>query len=160
MSVPRTDARRSQRYEEDPATLPATRPTTRPGGGRSRAERPGLRDDRGQVAVEFVGMVPVILATVILLWQAALVGYTFSLAGNAADEAVRAYTVAEPESANADCERAGTEDLPGAWTAEIHCEDDGVDLVRAEVNLDVPVLFPGLNIPVTVPGRASAVRES
>ncbi|MCL7376031.1 TadE family protein [Streptomyces sp. 35G-GA-8] len=119
-----------------------------------------IEDDRGQVAIEFVGMVPVILATVILLWQAALVGYTFSLAGNAADEAVRAGTVAEYETRNEACERAGTEHLPGAWNAEIRCQNDGQDLVKAEVDLEMPVLFPGLNIPITVPGHASAVRES
>ncbi|WSB38589.1 hypothetical protein OG949_13110 [Streptomyces scopuliridis] len=105
-------------------------------------------------------MAPVILATVILLWQAALVGYTFSLAGNAADEAVRAGTVAETETRNAACERAGAEDLPKAWSATISCTHDGGDLVKAEVDLEVPVLFPGFNIPVTVPGRASAIRES
>ncbi|MFE4534166.1 hypothetical protein ACFRKB_03720 [Streptomyces scopuliridis] len=105
-------------------------------------------------------MAPVILATVILLWQAALVGYTFSLAGNAADEAARAGTVAETETRNAACERAGAEDLPEAWSATIRCTDDGEDLVKAEVDLEVPVLFPGFNIPVTVPGRASAIRES
>ncbi|PVE12036.1 hypothetical protein Y717_06390 [Streptomyces scopuliridis RB72] len=105
-------------------------------------------------------MAPVILATVILLWQAALVGYTFSLAGNAADEAVRAGTVAETETRNAACERAGAEDLPAAWSAKISCTGDGGDLVKAEVKLEVPVLFPGFNIPVTVPGRASAIRES
>ncbi|MFE2495912.1 TadE/TadG family type IV pilus assembly protein [Streptomyces scopuliridis] len=172
MSVPGTDA---GRYGE--------RPATRPGGGRSRAERSRrewlrgdrprgerlrgersrrawLRDDRGQLAVEFVGITPVILATVVLLWQAALVGYTFSLAGNAADEAVRAGTVAETESRQAACERAGAEDLPAAWSADISCTGDGGDLVKAEVNLEVPVLFPGFNIPVTVPGRASAIRES
>ncbi|MEV8390665.1 MULTISPECIES: TadE/TadG family type IV pilus assembly protein [unclassified Streptomyces] len=122
--------------------------------------RTDIRDDRGQVAIEFVGMVPVILATVILLWQAALVGYTFSLAGNAADEAVRAGTVAEYETRNEACERAGTEDLPEAWNAEIDCRDEGEEMVRAEVKLEVPVLFPGFNIPITVPGKASAVRES
>ncbi|MER8072855.1 hypothetical protein ABTZ59_31715 [Streptomyces sp. NPDC094034] len=106
-------------------------------------------------------MVPIILGTVILLWQAALVGYTFSLAGNAADEAVRAYTVtAGTESGHEACEQAGAEHLPGAWNADIRCQGDGEDLVKAEVDLEVPVLFPGFNIPITVPGHASAVRES
>ncbi|MFJ9027797.1 TadE/TadG family type IV pilus assembly protein [Streptomyces sp. NPDC102274] len=161
MSVPSTDVRR---YEEVRAT--------RPGDSHSRAERrlpedrprgAWRRDDRGQLAVEFVGMVPIILATVILLWQAALVGYTFSLAGNAADEAVRAGTVAETESRTDACKRVGAEDLPKAWSANarIDCQyDPEADLVKAQVDLEVPVLFPGFNIPVTVPGRASAIRES
>lgn len=34
------------------------------------------RGDRGQVAVEFLGMTPLILLTLIVLWQCVLVGYT------------------------------------------------------------------------------------
>lgn len=122
------------------------------------------RDDRGQAAVEFTGLIPLILATAILLWQAGMVGYTFSLAGNAADEAVRAGTVAEyPRSRTDACQEAGEKNLPDAWSAEIHCEEaDNGDLVTAKVDLDIPFLFPGsINIPFTsVPGRSAAVRES
>ncbi|MER7398011.1 TadE/TadG family type IV pilus assembly protein, partial [Streptomyces sp. NPDC000151] len=49
-----------------------------------------MRQDRGQVAVEFLGMLPLILVTLVLLWQCALVGFTYTLAGNAADQAARA----------------------------------------------------------------------
>ncbi|MFE3248995.1 TadE family protein [Streptomyces sp. NPDC059209] len=117
-------------------------------------------DDRGQAAVEFTGLMPLILATAVLLWQAALVGYTFSLAGNAADEAVRAGTVAIPGTRDAACEEAGEKDLPGAWESTIDCWTEG-DLVKAEVDLKVPVLFAGsVNFPFTVPGRSAAVKES
>ncbi|MET4926559.1 pilus assembly protein [Streptomyces sp. PSRA5] len=133
-----------------------------------RADRRGgpraalrARGDRGQAAIEFTGLMPVLLATVVLLWQAAMVGYTFSLAGNAADEAVRAGTVAQPGARTQACEEAGQEHLPDAWSAEINCEPDG-DLVKARVDLDIPFLFPGsVNIPFTsVPGRSAAVKES
>ena len=63
--------------------------TTGSGGAPLRARL----DDRGQVTVEFTGMVPLILVTLALLWQVVLVGYTFTLAGDAADEA-RAATAA------------------------------------------------------------------
>lgn len=117
-------------------------------------------DDRGQAAVEFTGLMPVILATAVLLWQAALVGYTFSLAGNAADEAVRAGTVAIPGTRDAACEEAGEKDLPDAWESTIDCWTEG-DLVKAQVDLKVPVLFAGsVNFPFTVPGRSAAVKES
>lgn len=39
-------------------------------------------------------MFPLLLVTMTILWQAALYGYTYSLAGNAADEAARAATAA------------------------------------------------------------------
>lgn len=136
------------------------------GGGRGgvpgrvrRALR--ARDDRGQAAVEFTGLIPLILVTAILLWQAALVGYTFALAGNAADEAVRAGTVAEyPQTRTAACKEAGEKNLPDAWDSQIVCNEEG-DLVEAQVDLDVPLLFPGsVSFGLTVPGRSAAVRES
>lgn len=112
-------------------------------------------DDRGQVAVEFLGMVPLILLTLVLLWQCVLVGYTFTLAGNAADEAARAAAVGD------DCGEAGRRHLDGAWAdgAAVTCDEEG-DMVRARVGLRVPVLFPGaIAFPFTVPGEAGAVRE-
>lgn len=132
------------------------------GGGRGGVRRAlRARDDRGQAAVEFTGLIPLILITAILLWQAALVGYTFALAGNAADEAVRAGTVAEsPQTRTDACREAGEQNLPDAWSADINCAEEG-DLVKARVDLDVPLLFPGsVNFGLTVPGRSAAVRES
>lgn len=113
------------------------------------------RDDEGQVAIEFLGMVPLILLTLVLLWQCVLVGYTFSLAGNAADEAVRAYAVGD------DCHEAGTRNLDGAWAsgAKVTCTPEG-GMAHATVTLRVPVLFPGaISFPFDVEADAGAVRE-
>ncbi|MFD0317013.1 TadE/TadG family type IV pilus assembly protein [Streptomyces flavalbus] len=115
--------------------------------------------DRGQVAIEFLGMTPLILLTLVLLWQFVLVGYTFTLAGNAADEAVRAGTAAEDRQGA--CQRAGMADLPGAWEggASVSCGESG-GMVTAEVRLRVPVLFPGaIGFPFEVTGHAGAVVE-
>ncbi|MYZ37067.1 pilus assembly protein [Streptomyces sp. SID4917] len=117
--------------------------------------------DRGQAAIEFTGMVPIILATVVLLWEAALVGYTFSLAGNAADEAVRAATVAVPGTRVAACTEAAEEDLPGAWNlADVSCQAENDGLVKVDLTVELPLFFPGVNIPIEVPAHASAVKES
>jgi hypothetical protein len=127
-------------------------------GLRALYRDPRLRGDRGQSVIEFTGMVPIILVTMVLLWQAALVGYTFVLAGNAADKAVSAGTATEGDR-DAACERAGQEDLPGSWSYQISCGQDG-DLVKARADLEVPLLFPGaFNLPITVPGRAAAATE-
>ncbi|WP_031083454.1 TadE family protein [Streptomyces sp. NRRL WC-3549] len=152
------------------------RPGTRPATGRGSAERDGthgaapswlaerrpvggLRDDRGQTAIEFTGTLPLILITLALLWQAAVIGYTFTLAGNAADKAVSAATRTDG-SRQAACERAGREDLPGAWAADFSCGQEG-DMVKARVDVKVPLLFPcAVNLPFTVPGRAGAATES
>ncbi|MEV7421040.1 MULTISPECIES: TadE family protein [unclassified Streptomyces] len=127
---------------------------------RGRSVR-GALGDRGQAAVEFVGVMPVILATAVLLWEAALVGYTFSLAGNAADQAVRAGAVADG-SRTAACREAAEEHLPGAWNVrDVSCvTSSSGEEVKAELKVELPLLFPGVNIPIGVPAHASAVRES
>ncbi|QZZ29912.1 MULTISPECIES: TadE/TadG family type IV pilus assembly protein [unclassified Streptomyces] len=130
------------------------------GRGFAAAPPRRLTGDRGQVAVEFTGMLPVILVTLIAIWQCVLVGYTFTLAGNAADAAVRAGAVADPGARVGACEQAGTEDLPGAWQggAEVDCGGSG--FVTATVRLQVPILFPGvLSVPFQVEGHAGAVEE-
>ncbi|MET7454699.1 TadE family protein [Streptomyces sp. NPDC005574] len=116
--------------------------------------------DRGQVTVEFLGMTPLILLTLVLMWQFVLLGYTFTLAGNAADEAVRAGTAAKPGARQAACVQAGTDKLPGAWSGTVTCGGGG-GYVTADVTLKVPVLFPGsIGFPFEVKGHAGAVEEA
>ncbi|MGZ0201397.1 pilus assembly protein [Streptomyces sp. RM1] len=117
--------------------------------------------DEGQVSIEFLGMTPLILLTLVLMWQAVLVGYIFTLAGNAADEAVRAGTAAAPGGAReAACSAAGRKDLSAAWRANAAVRCGGSGYVTADVSLKVPVLFPGLaSSPFTVHGHAGAVEE-
>jgi hypothetical protein len=118
--------------------------------------------DRGQVTIEFLGMTPLIILTLVLMWQFALVGYTFSLAGNAADEAVRAGTATAPGGARtAACQQAGLDKLDGAWKGDATVSCGGTGFVTADVTLKVPVLFPGsIGFPFTVHGHAGAVEEA
>lgn len=130
------------------ATLPAAR------GKKSR--RGG---ERGQVTLETLGMTPIILVTLILVWQAVLAGYTFTLAGNAADEAARAAAVSE--AAQDAGSAAATSDLPGAWrdNADVTVTRGGGQ-IDATVTLKVPVLFPGaIDFPFHVTGHARTVDE-
>ena len=120
--------------------------------------RPG--GDRGQVSVELLGMTPLIVLTLVLMWQCVLVGYTFTLAGNAADEAVRAGTATAPGGRQAACEAAGLKNLSSAWRGDATVSCGGSGYVTADVSLKVPVLFPGVvSFPVTVHGHAGAVEE-
>ncbi|MFE1013486.1 pilus assembly protein [Streptomyces sp. NPDC058794] len=117
--------------------------------------------DSGQVTVEFLGMLPTIIVTLVVLWQLVLVGYTFTLAGNAADEAVRAATAAERGARQGACEEAGRDKLPGAWegSAGVDCGTAG-GFVTADVEIRVPILFPGTaSFPFDVRGHAGAVEE-
>lgn len=109
--------------------------------------------------VEFAGLFPLILLLVAAIWQAILVGHTFSLAGNAADEGARAGAVASAGTAEAACAAAATAHLPDGWSATVACPLVG-EVRQATVALDVPVLFPGaLSLPLTVTGTAGAVEE-
>ncbi|MFD7240458.1 pilus assembly protein [Streptomyces massasporeus] len=123
---------------------------------------PALRD-RGQVTIEFLGMTPTIIVTLIALWQVVLVGYTFTLAGNAADEAVRQATAAEPGARQGACEAAGLKHVSEAWRAgaSVTCGGSGSGYITADVRMEVPILFPGtLSFPFPVRGHAGAVEEA
>ena len=110
------------------------------------------------MTIEFTSMAPIILVTIVLLWQAALTGYAFVLAGNVADKAARAGATADT-GLDAACGRAGRENLPGGWNAQISCYPDG-DMVKADVTVDVPLLFPGgVNFP-GIRSKAAAAKES
>ncbi|MFE9336215.1 CpaE family protein [Streptomyces sp. NPDC007063] len=118
--------------------------------------------DRGSLTVEFAGMAPVVLLTLVLLWQCVLIGYTFSLAGNSADEAARAATAAaaygDPRSA---CEAAARAHLPAKWRTDAAVSCTRGDTVwKADVDLRTPLLFPGgAGLPFTVSGAAGAAEE-
>ncbi|OEV05331.1 hypothetical protein AN219_36385 [Streptomyces nanshensis] len=118
--------------------------------------------ERGAVTLEFAGMAPVVLAVLAVLWQCVLVGYTFSLAGNAADEAARAATAAASTGdAEGACESAATKHLPDEWrdNSAVSCNLDG-HLWKADVDLSAPVLFPGAGkLPFSVTGTAGAAEE-
>ncbi|MEU9949136.1 TadE family protein [Streptomyces sp. NBC_01336] len=118
--------------------------------------------DRGQTAIEFVGVTPLIILMLIALWQCALFGYTFILAGNAADVAARAGNGSQ-WNPNGACEQAGREDLPSAWQGEAFFQCPSAyepGLYKVKVDLTVPVLVPGvLDWGPTVSGEAASAKE-
>ncbi len=117
--------------------------------------RRGVRDrDRGQVAIEFAGTVPLILLLVAAVWECVLIGYAFSLAGNAADEAARAGAVHGPQA----CRAAAGEHVGAAWKLEVVCEERG-DIFWSKVTLAIPVFYPGLNFG-EIDGTGGAAMES
>ncbi|MFI9648655.1 CpaE family protein [Streptomyces sp. NPDC052040] len=139
------------------------------GGGRRRrapSERGTLvpwrkGGDRGAVTLEFAAMFPLVLVVMALLWECVLYGYTYSLAGNAADEAARAATAAyavQGDVAGA-CRQAGAAHLPSAWSgADIACGQDG-PVMKATVRARVPLFFPGVDPGWQVEGTAGAALE-
>ncbi|WP_393078843.1 CpaE family protein [Streptomyces sp. LN704] len=139
------------------------------GGGRRRKASPdrgasALRrrgGDRGAVTLEFAGMFPILLVVMTILWQCVLYGYSYSLAGNAADEAARAATAAYAVDGDVGgaCRTAGSRHLPGSWSdADIGCAPAG-SVMRATVDVDVPLFFPGFDAGWHVRGTAGAALE-
>ncbi|MER5947183.1 AAA family ATPase [Streptomyces sp. NPDC001904] len=127
------------------------------GGRRTRR-----RGDKGAVTLEFAAMFPLVLVVMGLLWQCVLYGYTYSLAGNAADEAARAATSVQAGGGDyaAACNAAGHKNLPSAWqSADIGCGSDGT-VMKATVKVDVPLFFPGVNPGWSVTGTAGAAAET
>ncbi|MFD7746420.1 TadE family protein [Streptomyces sp. NPDC059698] len=138
--------------------------TTRTARGGIRGRATALRDrrgrDRGQTAVEFLGMTPFIILIMLVLWECALIGYTFSLAGNAADVGARKGSGAEFGSWAA-CQEGAKKDLPDAWAenADVSCRPGG-SLYEATVKLKVPVLVPGLfDLDAEIEGEAGSPME-
>lgn len=124
-------------------------------------DRGGRDRDRGQTAVEFLGMTPFIILIMLVLWECALIGYTFSLAGNAADVGARKGSGAEV-APRAACEAGAMKDLPDAWaeSAVVTCRD-GSSLYEATVKLKVPVLVPGLfDLDTEIEGTAGSPMEA
>ncbi|AJC56254.1 TadE/TadG family type IV pilus assembly protein [Streptomyces sp. 769] len=123
---------------------------------------PGSRHrDRGQISVEFLGLLPLILVVLVLLWQFALVGYTYALAAHAADRGARAATALDGGGAGA-CRTAAAHQLPRAWRggSRTSCTTQP-GLWKATVQIEVPVLFPGAGaFPWTVTGTAGAAKEA
>ncbi|WP_405469928.1 TadE family protein [Streptomyces anulatus] len=139
--------------------------TTRTARSGIRGRIAALRDrrdrDRGQTAVEFLGMTPFIILIMLVLWECALIGYTFSLAGNAADVGARKGSGAE-YGAGAACRAGAMKDLPDAWTegVVVKCRG-GSRLYEATVELKVPVLVPGLfDLDTKIKGTAGSPREN
>ncbi|MER5692237.1 AAA family ATPase [Streptomyces mirabilis] len=139
------------------------------GGGRRRktsSDRGALAlrrkgGDRGAVTLEFAGMFPILLVVMTILWQCVLYGYSYSLAGNAADEAARAATAAYAVNGDVPgaCQTAGSKHLPGAWNgAKISCGAAG-SVMKATVKVDVPLFFPGFDAGFKVKGNAGAALE-
>lgn len=106
------------------------------------------------MAVEFVGMVPLILLLVAAVWECVLIGYAFSLAGNAADEAARVGAV----HGDGACDAAARRHIAGAWHMSVQCGEAG-DVYKATVKLNLPVLFPGLDIGTPITGEGGSAKE-
>ena len=75
--------------------------------GRRPAPR-GRRDERGQASIEFVGLLPLVLAVLVGAMQVMILAYTAHAASEAARDGARAYSLDQAPEA------AARNSLPGA----------------------------------------------
>ncbi|GAB6899783.1 AAA family ATPase [Kineosporia succinea] len=75
--------------------------------------RAARRRDAGQVAIEFMGLLPLLGIVLACLVQGVLIGYGHVLAGQAAAAAAR--VAVSPDRSDGDIEARARQELPGAW---------------------------------------------
>lgn len=113
---------------------------------RSRFCLRGRSTETGQASVELLGVLPLVMAVALAVFQLLAVGYSSVLAGNAAEAGALAL------AAGGDARAGVREALPG-WSrarAEIHVSGGKVD-----VRLRPPALLRALGERLTVTGVAA-----
>jgi pilus assembly protein CpaE len=132
----------------------ATSGDTSTRSGRSRL----VGADRGSIALENVGMFPVVLLISLIVWQLCLTGMTFVWSGLASDAAARKYSM----TTNVDEVRAAAARSLPAWV------ESGMSVKyppspladTVEVSLAIPMIVPGwVRLPVKISTTHSVVRE-
>ncbi|MGW1374879.1 TadE family protein [Streptomyces sp. NPDC002446] len=135
MSAVRTPARRPR----TPAFLRV------PARLRTPARLRGPGRDRGQVSIEFLGFLPILLLVALAVIQLGLAAYTVQQAGTGARAAARTASMdrAEQES---DPQTAGRAAMSG-WVADDATISVGGagDAVRATATVRIPSLIPGVD---------------
>lgn len=91
-----------------------------------------FKEERGAETIEFLGTLPLVMLTIALIWQFALLGYTAVITAGTAREAARAAAV------GASCHTAAANASEG-WndgTRRVECSCGG-DMCTATVSLQV-----------------------
>lgn len=114
------------------------------GGRNTDSRRPcPRRTDRGQVAIEYLGFLPLLLLVALLAIQAGLAAYTTAQAGTAARAAAR---TASKDFPTGDAHTAAR-DAMSDWLAEDGFKYDkreGSGDVTVTIKIEVPNVVPGM----------------
>ncbi|CAI9415506.1 AAA family ATPase [Nocardioides sp. T2.26MG-1] len=124
-----------------PAAVPTVAPVKRRGGRRAKVEA-------GQITVETVALVPVVVLICLMVWQVALTALAFVWNGHAANAATRAQSIGE------DPLEAARDAIPDSMRDSVHVTVLSDGSVR--VSTDIPVMCPGC---AALPGDISQTND-
>lgn len=121
--------------------------------------RPFSRAEAGQAAVEFLGLVPVIVIMVALAVQLSLTGLTAIFAGMAASEGARELAVDRPL---AEAQQRAADRLPDRWGQTVRLQQagfgpNGQRSVQAAVRM--PIIVPFVRAEIDVRASSGYVHE-
>ncbi|ROQ66417.1 TadE-like protein [Streptomyces sp. 840.1] len=102
------------------------------------------RRERGQVAIEYLGFIPLLLLVGLCAIQLGIAAYTVNQAGTAARVAARTAGQDEPEAGSP--EQAGSNAISG-WLADglSWSSSGGGNDVTYTADVDIPSVIPGLS---------------
>ena len=134
-----------------------------PEGGEGRGLLARLGGERGQASAEFMGLLPILIVFVLGLWQLGLIGYTYVLAGHAAQEGARMLAVNPTDGKPGDeaykkIRKRAMGEVPGAWRGGAEVDVPG-ERSTVAVKLKVPAVLPGLDSPFAIGSRAATAIE-
>jgi Flp pilus assembly protein TadG len=98
----------------------------------------GVRRDRGQVALEYLGFIPILILVAMAGVQIGLIAYTAQQAGTAARAGARAASI--EESAQEGCANAISD-----WLTVDCPATEGGDEVTVTAIVQIPSIVPGWN---------------
>ncbi|MFF9569788.1 TadE/TadG family type IV pilus assembly protein [Streptomyces sp. NPDC014685] len=113
------------------------------------------RRDRGQVAIEYLGFIPLMLLCGLLAIQAGLAAYAANQAGTGARAAARSGSMF-----GGGCDRQAGKEAMSGWTAKrAHVRPGGSgENITCTVRVKVPDILPGVNIWSTAERSATMPR--
>ncbi|MFE7355053.1 TadE/TadG family type IV pilus assembly protein [Streptomyces sp. NPDC057543] len=102
------------------------------------------RRDRGQVAIEYLGFLPLLLLVGLLAIQAGLAAYAANQAGTGARAGARMASMS-----TGGCDKQAAKDAMSGWTADrarITDRSSSADEVTCTASVKVPRVIPGVDI--------------
>ncbi|MFF3729492.1 TadE/TadG family type IV pilus assembly protein [Streptomyces sp. NPDC002476] len=102
------------------------------------------RRDRGQVAIEYLGFLPLLLLVGLLAIQTGIAAYAANQAGTGARAGARAASMSM-----GGCDKGAARDAMSGWTAKrakFRPGGSSFDEVTCTVRVEVPDIIPGVNI--------------